>query len=61
MGLFATRSINNIQHNSTLHYAECCYAERRKYLIVMLGVVMLSVIILSVVTPFSPWAKASNV
>jgi hypothetical protein len=49
-------SINGIQHNinSTLHNAECRYAERHSaechdYLNIMLNVVMLSVIVLSVV------------
>ncbi len=42
MGLFVTLSINDIQHNSTLHYGECHYAEFRDYFIVMLNVVMLS-------------------
>ncbi len=32
MGLFATLSINNIQHHSALSYAECGYAECRDYL-----------------------------
>jgi hypothetical protein len=40
----------NIQHNSTLYYAECRYAEGRDYLNVMLMVVMVNVIMLSVVT-----------
>ncbi len=41
---------NNIQHNSTLCYAECRYAEGRDYLNVMLMVIMVNVIMLSVVT-----------
>jgi hypothetical protein len=42
-------SINNNQHNITLHYAEFCYAQCRDHLIAMLSVVMLNVIMLSVV------------
>ncbi len=50
MVLFATLSINEIQHNDPRHTSiGCRYAECRVYLIVMLGVAMLNVIILCVV------------
>ncbi len=49
MGLFATFSINDIQHNNTLRYAECHYAECRDYSIVTLSFVILSVIMLNVI------------
>jgi len=44
-------------------YRECCYADSRDYLnvilsIVTLGVVMLNVVMLSVVAPFSLQTKA---
>ncbi len=48
--------INDIQHNSTLHYAERHYAECCDYsnvmlCVIMLSVVMLNVVMLSVVAP----------
>jgi hypothetical protein len=36
------------------HYAECCYAECRVWLIAMLNVIMLSVVILNVGVPVRP-------
>ncbi len=44
LGLFATLSINDIQH-----YGECYYAECRNCLNITLSVIMLNVIMLSVV------------
>ncbi len=54
MGLVTTLSINDtqhrLQHNSNeCHYAECCYAECRDYLNVMLSVILLNVVMPSVV------------
>jgi hypothetical protein len=58
-GSFATLGMNNTQHTSIeCRYAECCYAECRDYLNVMLRVVrpcviMLNVVMLSVVAPLN--------
>ncbi len=44
-----TFSINDTQHNNSLHYAECHCPECRILFIVMLSFIMLNVVMLSVV------------
>jgi hypothetical protein len=49
MGLFATLSIIDTQHDSTLYYSVCLYAEYRDFLNVTLIVVLLNVAMLSAI------------
>jgi hypothetical protein len=52
MGIFETRSINDIEYNVLSVTMLCRYAICRNYVNVMLSVVSLNVLTLSVVAPF---------
>jgi hypothetical protein len=54
-----TLSINDMQHNCALHYAERRYPDCRIFFTVMLNVIMLNVVMLSAVAPLRRLQRSS--